>query len=134
MASVFVSEEIPSTTSKMDISLSTHDGPILSPVRTHGQQVTPPPVGSSVFRPYVTGFMMPLNCRRQPYGIPTSMMANFHNTMLILDDLLANMLSPLQGYGSVVNNTGRINQPSWVGFSTQQMLNFTTNSAAVLRQ
>lgn len=29
---------------------------------------------------------------------------------------------------------GQINQPQWVEFSTQQMPNFITNSATVLRQ
>lgn len=60
---VSVSEAIPSTASMTTIPSSTHGGPILSPVRMQGQPVIPPPVGSCAFRPYVTGFTMPLNGR-----------------------------------------------------------------------
>lgn len=69
MAATSVSEAIPSTTSTTTISSSTHSGPILSPMRTRGQPITPPPIGSSAFRPYVIGFTMPLNGREQPYDM-----------------------------------------------------------------
>lgn len=58
-------EAIPSMVSTTAISLNTHIGPILSPVRTQGQYITPPPVGFSVFKPYATGFTMPLNGQEQ---------------------------------------------------------------------
>lgn len=131
---VSVFETIPSTASTMAISSSAHSGTILSLVRTKGQQMTPHPVGSSAFRPYVAGFMRPLNGREQPYGMPTSMLTNFHNAKSTLANPLVNMFSPLQGFDLVVNNTGWINQPPMVVFPTQQMPNFTTNSGAVLRQ
>lgn len=62
------------------------------------------------------------------------MMTNLHNATSTLADPLVNTFSPLQEFGSTINNMGRINQPPGVGFSIQQMPNFTINSAAVLRQ
>lgn len=96
---ISVSEANPSTASTTAIPSNTHNGSILSPVRTRGQQVTPPPVGYSAFRPYVTGFTKHLNSREQPYGMPTSMMANLHNATSMLADPLVSMFYPLQGYG-----------------------------------
>lgn len=134
MVVVSVSEAIISTTSTTIIPSNTHSGPVLSPVRMQGQQVTPHLVVSSAFRPYVIGFMMPLNGHKQSYGMPTSMMANLHNITSTPTDLVVNTFSHMQGSESAVNNMGQINPPLGVGFSTQQMLNFTTNSAVVLRQ
>lgn len=96
---VSVSEAIPSTMSTTIIPSSTHSGPILSPVRMQGQQVTSPLVGSSIFRPYVAGFTMPLKGREQPYCIPTSMMENLHNATSTLAGPLVNMFLLLQGSG-----------------------------------
>lgn len=111
MAVTSVSEAIPSTESTMTISWSTHTGLILSTMRMYGQPVTPPSVGTGAFRPYVYGFTMPLNGHEQPYGILTSMMGNLHNATSTFADPLMNMFSPLQGYGSTVNNMGQINNP-----------------------
>lgn len=99
-----VSRAIPSTTSMTTIPSSTHSGLILSPVRMQGQPVTPPPVGTGAFRPYVTGFTMPLSGREHLYGMPTLMMENLHNATTTFADPLVNMFSPLQGSGSAVNN------------------------------
>lgn len=133
-AVVTSSKANPSTVSTTTSSSNTHIGPILSPVTMHGQQMVPPPVRSSAYRPYATGFMMPLNGREQPYGMPTSMMANLHNTTTVFADLVVSTFSLIQGSGSAVDNMGRINPPPGMGFSTQQMPNLTTNSAAILRQ
>lgn len=132
-AAISLSKAIPSTASTTAIQSNFHSGPILSLVRKQGQQVTPPLVGFRAFRPYVVGFTMPLNSHKQPYCMPTPMMANLHNVTSTLVDPVVNMFSPVQGSRSPLNNMGRINPPLGMGFSTQQMLNFTINSAAVLR-
>lgn len=82
-----------------------HSGPILSyvgpqdpPVNPLGMKdplVTPPPRGNQFFRPYVSGFSMPVNGREQPFGMPTSMMVNSHNSTSIYAEPLANASSPL---------------------------------------
>lgn len=122
MVEVSMFEVIPSTTSTTIIPSSTHSGPILSPVRTQGQPVTPYPVGTNAFRPYVSGFTMHLNDCEQPYGMPTSTMENLQNATSTLADPLMNIFSPLQGYESVVNNVGWVNQPPGVGFSKCSIL------------
>lgn len=73
---------------------------------------------------------MPLNGREQPYGMPTSMMVSLHNTTTAFADLVVNIFPPMKGSESAVNNMGRINPSPGMGFSTQQMPNVTTNSAA----
>lgn len=103
---ISASEAISSMVSTTTTMSNTHIGPILSSVRMQGQQMTPPPVGSSAFRSYATGFTIPLNGREQPYGMPTSMMENLHNTTTSFDDPLVITFSPLQGFGFVVHNMG----------------------------
>lgn len=49
---------------------------------------------------------MSLNGREQPYGMPSSMMTNLHNTTTAFDDLMVNTFSPMQGSGFVVHNMG----------------------------
>lgn len=134
MVVTFVYEATPSTSSMKDIPSSIHNRLILSPMSMQGQPVTPPSVGTGSFRPYVTGFTMPLNGREQLYGMPTSMIENLHNATSTFVDPLVNMFYPLQGSRPAVNNMSRINQTPGVGFSAQLRLNFTTNSTTVLRQ
>lgn len=75
---------------------------------------------------------MPINGCEQPFGMPTAMMANLHNSSSTYADPLVNASSPLQGYGFGVNNLGQ-NQPLGMGLHTQ-MSNLTDNFVAVLRQ
>lgn len=79
------------------------------------------------------GFTMIMNVRKQPYGMPTSMMANLHNSMSTFTDPMATIISPLQWPGPAVNNLGQSTQPPGVGFSAQ-LPAFTTNFAELLRQ
>lgn len=76
---------------------------------------------------------MPLNGREQPYGMPTSMMASLHNTSSTFAELVVNATSPLQGFGSDINNMVRISQPLGMAF-TIQTSNITNHYAAVIRQ
>lgn len=103
-----VTKVMPSTASTTTILSNAQSGPILSPpVRMQGQPVTPRPVGASSFRPYVTWFTMPMSGRKQPYGMPTSMMANLHNSASPFTDPTTTIISPLQGSGLEVNNLGQ---------------------------
>ena len=107
MAITNMTEAMPSTVSTTTIPSSVQSGPIISsPVRTQGKPVTPRPVGTSSFKPYVAGLTMPMNDREQPYGMPTSTMANLHNSTSTFTDPMANIISPLQGLGSAINNLG----------------------------
>lgn len=128
-----MSEAISFTASTTAIPSNTLSGPILSPVRTQVQSVTPRPVGSIVSRPYVLGFTMPMNGRKQPNGMPTFMMATLHNNVSTFVEPVANTFSPLQGLGSAVNNLGQNIQPPVGGFSSQLPI-FTNNYLAVIRQ
>lgn len=125
---------MPSTASTTIIPSSAQIEPVLSSlVRTHGQPVTPRPVGASSFRPYMTGFTIPMNGHEQPYGMPTSTMTNLHNSTSTFIDPMTTIILPLQGSGSIVDNLGRSTQPLGVVFSAQ-LPTFTTNSTAVLRK
>lgn len=132
-ATVNVIEAMPSTVSMTVIPSSVQSGPVLSsPVRTHGQPLTPRLVGTNSFRLYVIGFTIPMNDCEKPYGMSTSTMANLHNSTSTITDPMVIIILPLQGSESAVNNLGRSTQTSRVGFSAQ-LSTFTTNSAAVLR-
>lgn len=98
-------------------------GPPVNPLGMKGPPETPPPRENQFFRPYMTGFSMHLNVCEQPFGMPTSMMENLHNSTSMYIDPLVNASSPLQGSGSIVNNLGR-SQPLGMGFHTQ-MSNLT---------
>jgi hypothetical protein len=87
---------------------------------------TPPPVGNTS-RPFVTNFTMPLPGREQPFGMPTSVMANLHNSPVVYSDSMANMSSPLQGSG-YGRNMSRLNQ------QPLYMPAITNHSAQVIRQ
>lgn len=56
------------------------NGPILSPMITQSQPVTPRLVVSSSFRHYMLEFTMHMNGYEHPYGMPTSVMASLHNS------------------------------------------------------
>lgn len=72
-----------------------HTGPILNFIGPMGPSQTPPPIGTSVFRPFMPpGFSMSLSGRDQPYGMPTSMMANLQSSPLVFSEPM--MASPLQ--------------------------------------
>lgn len=124
---ISASEAIPSTMSTTTTLSNAYIGPILSPVRMQGQQMILILVGSSAFRLYATGFTMPLNGREQPYGMPSSMTKNLHNTTTTFVGPMVNTFSPVQGSGSAVHNLGQINPPPRMRFSTQQMPNLTTH-------
>lgn len=113
-----MTEAMPSTTSTTIIPPSAQNRSLSSsPVRMQGKSVSPRPVGTSSFSPYVTGFTMPTNDREQPYGMPTSTMEILHNRTSTFTDPRETIISPLQRSGLAVNNLGRSTRPSGVGVS-----------------
>jgi hypothetical protein len=120
-------ELVPSTANSTPVRSRAHSGPILSyagpqvpPSNTLGIQGPPripPPRGNQIFRPYVSGFSVPSNGREQPFGMPTAMMANLHNSTLTYANPIENISSSLLGYGSGINNLGR-NQPLGMSLHT----------------
>ncbi|XP_050889314.1 uncharacterized protein LOC127094533 [Lathyrus oleraceus] len=126
-----VSEPIASMASSMPTNSIAHTGPILNFIRPRGPPQTPPPIGTSMFTPFMPPrFSMPSSGRDQPYGIPTSMMANLQSALPVFSEPV--MTSPLQGPGSGAN-MGRNTQPLGMGYSTRTP-NLTNNFAAVIRQ
>ena len=108
---MIVTEVLPSMMCMTIILSSIQSGPILSPMITQSQQVTPRPVVSSNFRPYVPGFTMPMDGREHPYSMQTSVMESLDNSALAFTGPTVTTYSELQGSGSTVNNLGRTTQP-----------------------
>ena len=126
IGSVPVSEAVPSSAGSIPAVSMSQNAPSSS-FRAQQMPVgTPPPVGNTS-RPFVTNFTMPLPGREQPFGMPTSVMANLHNSPVVYSDSMANMSSPLQGSG-YGGNMSRLNQ------QPLYMPAITNNSAQVIRQ
>lgn len=130
---ISVFEPIPPTTSTTPMESIAQSGSILSYVGTHGPLVTSSLVGTNLFGPYMHGLSMPLNGSEQPYGMPTSMMASFHNTTSMFTEPVVNATSPLQGSDSAINNMVIMSQPLGMGFPIQTS-NLTNNSTTVIRK
>ena len=76
------------------------------------------------------GFSIPFSGREQPYGMPTSVMANLQNVGSTFSEPAANINSPIQRSGI---NTGRANQALGQRHPVQ-LPTLTNNSAAEWRQ
>lgn len=106
----------------VDIPSNAQTGPILSHPTTQAQLSTPRSPGYGTARPW----------REQPpYGMPTSLMAGSHNNTWIDTQPAMTTFSPIQGFGSGMNNIWQNTQSQ--GFSTQFPI-LTMNKQAVFRQ
>lgn len=98
-------ELVPSTANSTPVRSKAHNGSVMSYVGSQGPPVdslgtqgppwTPPPKGNQLFRPYVSGFSMLVNDREQPFGMPTAIMKNLHNSTSTYAYPLVNASLPL---------------------------------------
>ena len=65
--------------------------------------------------------------------MPSSFMMGLHNSTSTYSDHVMNVTSPLQGFGSVVNNRGQNMQPQ-IEKVYSQIPNLTNQSEVVIRQ
>ena len=100
--SATVTEPIPSTTSTTVMPSTTMtstippEGTIVTPI-PQSHPATPGPFMATDSRPFATSFTMPTPGREQPFGMPTTFMANLQNNPSTFGDNTASMFSPFMG-------------------------------------